>query len=302
MKKKVMIMMLAVMLLAVSAAFANPVIYLAGDAWVEVNPVKDAVQFIWKFSDSGDMWPDNQVMYCPDPLRGGCDQNIPFAPVVSGKNYQFNVPMMVIAGGQSGFSLAKDGNWSDNLWLGLPDCSKLHLGRNLIYYNSTPDSNIPNSGGMHILYVGPGAPFVPKADDPRIYNCAAEPVKSVTMSTAPQKRSACAPNAGACDDNVSVKGNDNDVTSQKVKNQGKIGKTVIKGNNNTVKKNLTNIGIAAKTTGNNSPITVHINGVPLVADETCIKCHTNVVKKTTTDKNGNIVTEQKIEQKKEVKK
>lgn len=285
MKKKVMIMMLAVMLLAVSAAFANPVIYLAGDAWVEVNPVKDAVQFIWKFSDSGDMWPDNQVMYCPDPLRGGCDQNVPFAPVVSGKNYQFNVPMMVIAGGQSGFSLAKDGNWSDNLWLGLPDCRKLHLGKNLIYYNSTFDPGIPNSGGMHILYIGPGAPFVPKADDPRRYNCEAEPVKSVTVSTAPQKRIISTPDVGAGDNKVSVKGDNNDITPQKVQQKQKQ-KISIKGDNNTVKQRQTQIGINAKTTGASSPITIHINGLPTVEDETCIKCHTNVVKKTTVDKNG----------------
>jgi hypothetical protein len=186
MKKRVTIVMLIalVIMLTASSAIANPVIYLAGDTWVEANPVKDAVQFMWRFSDKGDMWPDNQVMYCPDPLRGGCDHNVPFAPVVSEKRYQFTVPMMVISGGQSGFSLAKDGNWSDNTWLGLPDCSKLHLERNLIYYNSTPDPNIPNSGGMHILYIGPGAPFVPKADDPRIYNCAAEPAKIVSAAPA----------------------------------------------------------------------------------------------------------------------
>lgn len=288
------------LLMVASVAFAKSV-YLAGEAWVDADLVGNAVQFTWKFADHGDMWANNQVQFCPDPLREGCDPNVPFAAANAGGNvYQYSIPMEVIAGGQSALNLANDSNWFDALWLGLPDCQRLHLGPHLIYYRSIVDPSIPKSGGMHILYVGPGAPFIPQPGDPRIYNCG-KPVKSVAVPSAPQKRIISALDVGAGDNKVSVKGDSNDVTPQKVQQKQKQ-KISIKGDNNTVKQKQTQIGINAKTTGNGSPITIHINGVPVVEDETCIKCHTDVVKKTTADKNGNVVTEQKIQQKKESKK
>lgn len=178
--KKVLIITMAMVIIAASAAFAKPV-YLAGEAWVDADPASNAVQFTWKFADHGDMWANNQVQFCPDPLREGCDPNVPFAAANAGGNvYQYSIPMEVIAGGQSALNLANDSNWLDALWLGLPDCSKLHLGKNLIYYRSILDPGIPKSGGMHILYIGPGAPFVPQAGDPRIYQCKVSPTTAIT--------------------------------------------------------------------------------------------------------------------------
>ena len=166
-----MLLSMLVLVMFSPAAFAKPV-YLSGDAWVEANPGNGVVQFVWKFADSKDMWANNQVMFCADPLRENCDPNIPFAgKEVDGNQLKYDIPQEVIAGGQSAFNLANDADWLDALWLGLPDCQHVHPGKNVVFYRSVADPNIPKSGGMHILYVGPGAPFVPQANDPRLYTC-----------------------------------------------------------------------------------------------------------------------------------
>lgn len=310
MKKMVMLMSLVLLLGFVSVAMATSV-WLEKEAWVFADPTVSGnklqyVRFSWTYADPNDMWANNQVQFCPDPLREGCDPNVPFAAeipkteVYKGNIFQYDIPGEVIEAGQSALNLANDSDWFNALWLGLPDCQKLHLGPHLIYYRSMPDPSISKSGGWHILYVGPGAPFIPQAGDPRIYNCA-EPAKSAAAPIAPQKRIISTPDVGAGDNKVSVKGDNNDVTPQKVQQKQKQ-KVSIKGNSNTVNQKQTQIGINAKTTGENSPITIHINGVPVAEDETCIKCHTDAVKKTTADKNGNVVTEQKIQQTKELKK
>jgi hypothetical protein len=123
------------------------------------------------------MWANNQVQFCPDPLRPNCDPNVPFAAKEVNENvYEYDVPKELISYGQSALNLANDDDWLDALWLGLPDCQRLHLGKDLVLYKSMADPNIPKSGGMHILYVGLGAPFVPAADDPNLYSCGAKPV------------------------------------------------------------------------------------------------------------------------------
>lgn len=191
-------------------------------------------------------------------------------------------------------------------WLLLPN-PKVVIRKNLALEMSYPNNS--SEGGAHFVYTGHG--YVPKYPVSGGGEACREPVVSLEVPTVAEKPKKAVPAKkilavgpadqvmGGGDSKATVKGDKNDVTPQTVKNQGKIGKTVIRGNNNTVKKKITNIGIAAKTTGDNSSITIHINGLPTVEDETCIKCHTNVVKKTTADKNGNVVTEQKVEQRKE---
>jgi hypothetical protein len=292
-------------------SFATPV-WLVHKARVDAEPAtngSDYVTFTWTYEDPQDMWQTNQVQFCPDPLRDGCDNNAPFTMVkISDKVLQINIPMEVIKAGQSAENLANDSNWLDALWLGLPDCGNLTLGKNLVYYKSVANPDIVKSGGMHILYVGPGAPFIPQAGDSRAYTCGANaPVISAVVE-APEKSAPVATsgkgvtNAGG-DNKVSVKGNNNDVTPQKVQQSQKM-KTVIKGNNNTVKKTQTQIGVNAKTTGANSPVYIHINGYPSGNDGTCATCHPNAtshtdVKVGTIDSKGNIITKQNTQQKRE---
>lgn len=177
--KKTTLLLVLLAIFAAGSALAKTV-YLAGESWVEVGTSGDVIQFYWKFTDSGDMKLNNQVQFCPDPLRENCDPNVPFAAnKTDGNTHRFDIPKEVIAGGQSAFNLANDDDWFDALWLGLPDCQQVHLGKDLVFYRSVADPNIPKSGGMHILYVGPGAPFVPNPADPNLYTCGAKPATAV---------------------------------------------------------------------------------------------------------------------------
>lgn len=163
------IISVVVFLLATAAvAFAKPV-YLAGEAWVDAEKVGDVLRVNWKYSDPKDMWQTDQIQFCADPLRADCEPNVPFRGTrTSDKTQYFDIPMEVISGGQSAFNLASDGDWFNALWLGIPS-KNLHVGKNLMYYRSQPDPNIPKSGGMHLLYVGSGAPFVPGENDTKAY-------------------------------------------------------------------------------------------------------------------------------------
>ena len=189
MKKTTMLLVVCMLaIFSAGAAFAKTV-YLAGEAWIEVDSTREPIEFIWKFSDQKDMWANNHVAFCPDLLRENCDPNVPFSgEKLSADTYGFKIPKEVIAGGQSAFNLANDDDWLDALWLGLPDCQRLHLGKDLVFYKSIADPNIPKSGGMHILYVGPGAPFVPNPNDPRLYTCGSV---SAPMATPVAKKEPC---------------------------------------------------------------------------------------------------------------
>ncbi|HBR71344.1 MAG TPA: hypothetical protein DEA27_00860, partial [Candidatus Moranbacteria bacterium] len=166
--QKVFFMAVVFLLAATAGAFAKPV-YLAGEAWVDAEKVGNALRVSWKYSDPKDMWQTDQVQFCPDPLRADCEPNIPFKGTKTGdKTQHFDIPLEVISGGQSAFNLASDSDWFNALWLGIPS-KNLHIGKNLMYYRSQPDPNIPKSGGMHLLYIGSGAPFVPGVNDKKAY-------------------------------------------------------------------------------------------------------------------------------------
>jgi hypothetical protein len=139
---------------------------------VDVNG-KKYIRFTFTHTSAADTWHDTLVSFCPDPLREGCDNNIPFSitKMECTTTMIWDIPLEVIAGGQSAVNWACDEDWFNTKWLFLPDCRNLTVGRNLIYYKSLPDPMIPKSGGMHLLYVGPGAPFVPASDDPRWFRC-----------------------------------------------------------------------------------------------------------------------------------
>lgn len=139
---------------------------------VDVNG-KKYIRFTFTHTSAADTWHDTLVSFCPDPLREGCDNNIPFSitKMECTTTMIWDIPLEVIAGGQSAMNWACDEDWFNTKWLLLADCRNLTVGRNLIYYKSFPDPMIPKSGGMHLLYVGSGAPFVPAPDDPRWFRC-----------------------------------------------------------------------------------------------------------------------------------
>lgn len=194
MKKAVAVLMATIIMGIAGMAMAKPV-QLTGPAQADADQVtegeKQFVKFTWCFTNNIDAekW-DNHVAYCPDELRPGCDSNVPFKmKKVSETSREVLVPMEVIAGGQSAFNLANDKDWFNAEWLFLPDCRRFRPGRNLTYYMSKPDPEIKKSGGMHVLYVGPGAPFIPSADDERLYQCpetaqASAPVADESTSAA----------------------------------------------------------------------------------------------------------------------
>ncbi|MFA6160292.1 MAG: hypothetical protein WC678_04390 [Parcubacteria group bacterium] len=182
MKKKSLFLLIILSLFFATTSAAKPV-HLTGEIWVDMDPIissggqLQSVRVTCKYANTIDMWADNYIAYCADPLREGCDNNIPFSAEKAGGNiykgnvYIFEIPGEVITGGQSAFNFAHDTNWFDADWMWLPDCKRIHLGPHVIYYKSNPDPNIAKSGGMHLLYVGPGAPFIPTADDSRNYQC-----------------------------------------------------------------------------------------------------------------------------------
>jgi len=175
-------------------------VYMVGDVYVKSALINNgqAVRFTWTFDDVGDMWMNDQIMFYADPIRDQWpgfekfvpgERRSPFQMEKEGVNtLHADIPMEVITEwGQSGFNLAGSNGWLANVpWLGLPDCSKVHLDEAMIFYRSVADKSIPNSGGMHVLYIGSGAPFVPKADDPMIYRCSAGvPIQSTPVAPAP---------------------------------------------------------------------------------------------------------------------
>jgi len=194
--KKALILCLILLLGFASVAMAAPV-WLAGKGTVDAEPIGNAVRYTFTHADAKDTWHAEQVAFCPDPLREGCDGNIPFHFIKKdGNTMTWDIPMEVVKGGQSATNWANDEQWLNALWLGLPDCQNLTVGKNLIYYKSIVDPGIPKSGGMHLLYVGPGAPFVPQSGDPRIYTCGSTqrssvvstPASAVTMVAKPKQR------------------------------------------------------------------------------------------------------------------
>lgn len=182
MKKKPLFLFVFLSLLFTTTSIAKPV-HLTGEIWVDMDPIissggqLQSVRVTCKYANTIDMWADNYIAYCADPLREGCDNNIPFSAekavdnIYKGNVYIFEIPGEVITGGQSAFNFAHDTDWFDADWMWLPDCKRIHLGPHVIYYKSNPDPNIAKSGGMHLLYIGPGAPFIPTADDSRNYQC-----------------------------------------------------------------------------------------------------------------------------------
>lgn len=189
MKKKSLFLLIVLSLLFTATSIAKPV-HLTGEAWVDADPiisnrVLQSVKVTWRFAEIRDMWADNYIAYCADPLREGCDENAPFSvEKKEGNIFTYDIPGEVILRNQSAFNLAHDTDWFNASWLFLPDCKRLHLGRNLIYYKSNPDPTIAKSGGMHLLYVGPGAPFIPQQGDPNLYVCDAV-AKVVSTPIAP---------------------------------------------------------------------------------------------------------------------
>lgn len=193
MRKRILIKMLMAILLvafAASAAMATPV-WLGNKAGVKAEPIMASdgvhiqyIRYIFTHVDHKDTWHKEFVAYCADPLRAGCDANIPMRyNSKDGGTMIWDVPFEIIAGGQSAVNWAKEETWLNTFWLGLPDCQNLTVGKNLIYYNSNKDEGIPGSGGMHLLYIGPGAPFIPQPGDPNLFTCASYEAKSI--STAP---------------------------------------------------------------------------------------------------------------------
>lgn len=239
--------------------------------------------------------------YQPDKLKGKptIDNKTigPSSDSGSAKTFQLNMDSLRNSG-QRAFNF-KGGHGT---WLHISN-PLVEVSNGLILEMSQPNPESEGGrGGAHFVFMSDGYTPLYPIDSGGSACRPQEVLIQIPMDiTAPQKRIISTPDVGAGDNKVSVKGDNNDITPQKIQQKQKQ-KVSIKGNNNTVKQKQTQIGINAKTTGANSPVTIHINGLPTVEDETCIKCHTNVVKKTTTDKNGNVVIEQKIEQKKEVKK
>ncbi len=189
--KKMSCLLLVMFFLALATVAVTKAVYLVGGTQVDAEYMGKYVRFTWKFSDTGDMWANNQVMYYPDPIRDqkpGFEDfvpdegNVPFPAKKTGTDIlYYDIPTELIQWGQSALNLADNVDWFNGLWLGLPDCGKLHVGKNLVLYRSVARGDIPHSGGMHLLYVGPGAPFVPKANDPMLYQCGG----NVAQATAP---------------------------------------------------------------------------------------------------------------------
>lgn len=179
-------LLLAVCFLVLTTVANAATIRLAHRAGAKAAPMavngNQVVRYNLHFTDPKDMWESDQVQFCPDEKREECDGNIPF-PITktSDRTGYIDIPMEVIMGGQSASNLAGSSDWLNANWLFLPDCN-LDLEGNLIFYRSQPNPNIPKSGGMHLLYVGPGAPFIPKDDDPQIYRCGGN-VAQATVST-----------------------------------------------------------------------------------------------------------------------
>jgi hypothetical protein len=199
MKRKMIGVFIATLLFLLgvtSMSYSKP-IWLEKRAKVSAKPEthngRQVVTFTWRYGCDKDMIYNYQVHFCPDPLRDGCDDNIPISIEKCGDGtVKVHVPMEIISGGQSAFNLANDNSWLNTLWLGLPDCNLELEGDNLIFYKSIADPDIPRSGGMHILYVGPGAPFIPQAGDSRLYTCGVNaPVISAVVE-APIKKSSVA--------------------------------------------------------------------------------------------------------------
>jgi len=168
MKGLKLLLLLVLCGLSATVAIAKP-IYLANEGWVEASdPMvvngKKVVRYTIRYAEAGDMWHPIQVMFCADARRDGCDSNAFFNAVsTEGLVRTWDVPFEVIQWGQSGT------NWGnedvDPLMLGIPDCRNLHVGKNLRIARSLPDPDIKKSGGHYLLYVGPGAPYVPGPDD-----------------------------------------------------------------------------------------------------------------------------------------
>lgn len=165
--KKMIMLAIAALMLASTSAHAKPV-WLAKGASVDAQPVivdnNEFVRYTVRYQCAEDMWQDDVVNFCADKLREGCDRNLPikFART-EGLTRTWDVPMEVVRNGQSGINFAKDENWFNTLWLGLPD-GNLRVGSNLVCARSIADAGIPHSGGTYLLYVGPGAPYVPSAN------------------------------------------------------------------------------------------------------------------------------------------
>lgn len=201
--KKTTTLLLVCMLAIFSAGmvFAKP-IYLVGKASVDASDPMDVngtkiVRYTFRYTDAKDMWHDEQVMFCADAKRDGCDFNVPIGSVkTEGLVRTWDIPLELIQWNQSGTNWAKSEDLLNTSWLGIPDCRNLTVGKNLIIARSLKDANIEGSGGHYLLYVGPGAPYIPTADEVLsdektkvIYTCGAKPV--ATPVSAPVAKGPC---------------------------------------------------------------------------------------------------------------
>ncbi len=232
--------MIAVLVLGFATlAIAKPV-YLVNSAKISANPVtvgdKQFVRYTITYTDAKDMWQSDSVNFCADALREGCNENLPLAFVKSeGLTRTWDTPMDVIQGGQSGVNFAKDEDWFNTLWLGLPD-RKLEVGSNLVCARSVVDPEIPHSGGVYLLYTGPGAPYVPSATEtgndgrPVIFPCGggqASAVRNVAVTPATVKVVPVSAKAGMVQSVVNSPDSQNVQTKQVAKV-----KVYVKGNQN----------------------------------------------------------------------
>lgn len=178
--KKMIMLAIAALMLASTSAHAKPV-WLAKGAAVNAEPVivdnQEFVRYSVHYQCAEDMWQNDVTNFCADKLREGCDRNLPIKFTgTEGLTRTWDVPMEVVRAGQSGMNFTKDENWFDTLWLGLPD-RNLQVGSNLVCARSVMDPSIAKSGGTYLLYVGPGAPYVPSANElgidgrPVIFTC-----------------------------------------------------------------------------------------------------------------------------------
>ncbi len=238
------------------------------------------------------------IQFCPDKYKGGCSDNriIPPASSITGvKKFQINLESAKV--GQRAFNFK-----SGALWLHIPN-PLVEVGNGLILEMSQPNPESEDGrGGAHFVISAGYEPLYPLSAGGE--SC----IKTIDVGISPKPSPSAVREIipagqvmGGGDSRAVVKGDGNDVIPQTIKQQARQ-KTTVKGNNNTVKKNINQIGVNAKTTGANSPVTVHINGIPSASDETCMKCHQNVIIKKDPAVKGNVPEQQKKEEKKEVKK
>jgi len=274
MKRKVMVLMAVVfMLFSVNAWAAT----FSVESCLTVSADKDG-----KVTISGSAADVDRIKklieFCPDKFKGGCWDNLPLNPVSKDQaSVLFELDKDRVKSNQRSFNFKSNG-----LWLLIPH-PMVKVGSNLILENSmaSPDSE-DGRGGAHFTFIGdvtnyqPLYPLTNWGGEACGEKVVSQPVAApAPVAPAPKmvEKAAPASKGDAMASSGGIKGNDNKVTQQPVK---QVQKNKIKGNNNKVSQTqISNQSSVNVKTGNNSPvnITVHQGGYPGLFDSSCLKCH-----------------------------